>query len=465
MVQFGGKIRSNEYPNKVYDTDDVTLIQIDYNEKEKLTDLGKIFRPENRSQESQNEEMEEVENKRLIKNQQKNNPPFLDSNTFHLAIDNKLKNDIIKIEREHKSFQVKKESKSKLDQKFVTNSNTKKMANLSSNRTIFSKKFIEDSSNCETPFIYNKRMILFKTEMCRSFTEAGVCKYGDNCQFCHDPKELRIVQRHPKYKTEGCKTFWTEGSCPYGNRCCFVHGEDPEFKNIKRFSKLIGNKLIDDETEELNFDLNNEIDLNNIIRNDDVSSNRARPNRDCHYSELNNLHSDHIQKDLIFKEQPSNLSSKSGNLIESDNRFTDEKIEFFLVLENENPQIQDEFDEFSKENGKNYLQISTFINSFEENLESFQYTDSERFEMLMGHSFECFLEAQSLEKPELQIYKENKFSLNTLNECLVDQYFKQNSLNEYEIENDLLKFKKDSPWCEESIYFIPEMKISRLNKM
>lgn len=69
----------------------------------------------------------------------------------------------------------------------------------------------------------NKKYQLYKTEMCRSHTEIGYCKYGDKCQFAHSEAELRYVQRHPKYKTETCKTFWEEGSCPYGKRCCFIH--------------------------------------------------------------------------------------------------------------------------------------------------------------------------------------------------------------------------------------------------
>lgn len=72
------------------------------------------------------------------------------------------------------------------------------------------------------PYV-NKKYQLYKTEMCRSHTEMGYCRYGDKCQFAHSESELRYVQRHPKYKTETCKTFWEEGSCPYGKRCCFIH--------------------------------------------------------------------------------------------------------------------------------------------------------------------------------------------------------------------------------------------------
>lgn len=97
--------------------------------------------------------------------------------------------------------------------------NFKKKKNLK----IYSKKFIDTLKSEERLFYNNKKISLYKTEMCRSFLETGYCKYENNCQFCHSPYELRTVIRHPKYKTEICKTFWLEGSCPYGKRCCFAH--------------------------------------------------------------------------------------------------------------------------------------------------------------------------------------------------------------------------------------------------
>jgi len=67
------------------------------------------------------------------------------------------------------------------------------------------------------------RQNLYKTELCRSFQETGLCRYGHKCQFAHGHHELRPVLRHPKYKTEICKTFQNTGACTYGNRCRFIH--------------------------------------------------------------------------------------------------------------------------------------------------------------------------------------------------------------------------------------------------
>ncbi|THH32355.1 hypothetical protein EUX98_g1872 [Antrodiella citrinella] len=77
------------------------------------------------------------------------------------------------------------------------------------------------------PSANNRKLGLYKTELCRSWEEKGSCRYGSKCQFAHGEDELRKVQRHPKYKTEICRTFWVSGSCPYGKRCCFIHTELP----------------------------------------------------------------------------------------------------------------------------------------------------------------------------------------------------------------------------------------------
>jgi len=68
----------------------------------------------------------------------------------------------------------------------------------------------------------------YKTELCKSFTETGNCRYGTKCQFAHGKEEVRPILRHPKYKTEICKTFHTTGTCPYGIRCRFIHTRSKE---------------------------------------------------------------------------------------------------------------------------------------------------------------------------------------------------------------------------------------------
>jgi len=64
---------------------------------------------------------------------------------------------------------------------------------------------------------------LYKTEICRSYAEFGLCRYGKSCRFAHGRGELRVKPKpHWKYKTAMCKKFLA-GYCPYGSRCNFVH--------------------------------------------------------------------------------------------------------------------------------------------------------------------------------------------------------------------------------------------------
>lgn len=73
----------------------------------------------------------------------------------------------------------------------------------------------------------------YKTELCRSWSETGSCRYGSKCQFAHGEAELRPLLRHPKYKTELCRSWAESGSCPYGSRCRFIHNEVDLKKNDK----------------------------------------------------------------------------------------------------------------------------------------------------------------------------------------------------------------------------------------
>jgi len=75
---------------------------------------------------------------------------------------------------------------------------------------------------------------LFKTEICRSWAEFGLCPYGSSCRFAHGRGELRLRPKpHWKYKTEMCKKY-ISGYCPYGSRCYFVHKPDEAIISGKR---------------------------------------------------------------------------------------------------------------------------------------------------------------------------------------------------------------------------------------
>lgn len=52
------------------------------------------------------------------------------------------------------------------------------------------------------PSANNRKLGLYKTELCRSWEEKGSCRYGVKCQFAHGEDELRKVQRHPKVRSQ-----------------------------------------------------------------------------------------------------------------------------------------------------------------------------------------------------------------------------------------------------------------------
>jgi tristetraprolin len=52
------------------------------------------------------------------------------------------------------------------------------------------------------PSANNRKLGLYKTELCRSWEEKGSCRYGAKCQFAHGEDELRRVTRHPKVSHE-----------------------------------------------------------------------------------------------------------------------------------------------------------------------------------------------------------------------------------------------------------------------
>jgi tristetraprolin/butyrate response factor 1 len=52
--------------------------------------------------------------------------------------------------------------------------------------------------NGNGPSANNRKLGLYKTELCRSWEEKGTCRYGPKCQFAHGEDEIRKVARHPK---------------------------------------------------------------------------------------------------------------------------------------------------------------------------------------------------------------------------------------------------------------------------
>jgi hypothetical protein len=106
----------------------------------------------------------------------------------------------------------------------------------------------------------------FKTKMCRTFTETGVCPYEARCMFAHGVSDIRSKEMNlaaglttetairaflaskstgtaarpvaadatgdarstilaERFKTKMCQNYEKHGSCPYEARCMFAHGD------------------------------------------------------------------------------------------------------------------------------------------------------------------------------------------------------------------------------------------------
>ncbi|KAJ7946682.1 Zinc finger protein like [Quillaja saponaria] len=71
---------------------------------------------------------------------------------------------------------------------------------------------------------------MYKKDICRSWEEAGNCRYGSKCQFAHGKEELRPTRFPIKNKSELnshknaqlSKSYTSTGSCPYGPQSRFA---------------------------------------------------------------------------------------------------------------------------------------------------------------------------------------------------------------------------------------------------
>lgn len=68
-----------------------------------------------------------------------------------------------------------------------------------------------NGSSQNGPSANNRKLGLYKTELCRSWEEKGTCRYGNKCQFAHGEDELHNVSRHPK--------VWFSYDIPYLPQC------------------------------------------------------------------------------------------------------------------------------------------------------------------------------------------------------------------------------------------------------
>jgi len=92
----------------------------------------------------------------------------------------------------------------------------------------------------------------YKTQLCRHFTDNGVCPLDKYCQFAHGPTELRQANDplpknfgktalgavHSNYKTIPCKYWEESGSCKFGESCSFYHDKEEKRRLIDPLPNL-----------------------------------------------------------------------------------------------------------------------------------------------------------------------------------------------------------------------------------
>ncbi|KAL7717728.1 Zinc finger protein [Entamoeba marina] len=108
---------------------------------------------------------------------------------------------------------------------------------------------INNQNGCSSPGS-NVNTSLYKTELCKSYSETGTCRYGSKCQFAHGEEELRQVQRHPRYKTEICQSFQKYGTCKYGSRCKFIHVSQEDISPVDTLGSPMSQNCSDISLEE-----------------------------------------------------------------------------------------------------------------------------------------------------------------------------------------------------------------------
>mmetsp|Transcript_15068 Transcript_15068/g.22243 ORF Transcript_15068/g.22243 Transcript_15068/m.22243 type:complete len:658 (-) Transcript_15068:54-2027(-) len=78
-----------------------------------------------------------------------------------------------------------------------------------------------------------RKLLKYKTELCRDFTKSGVCAFGDKCHYAHGENQLRRNRLldlelaglidHRTHRVRPCFDWCATGDCPFGNRCRDIH--------------------------------------------------------------------------------------------------------------------------------------------------------------------------------------------------------------------------------------------------
>lgn len=85
-----------------------------------------------------------------------------------------------------------------------------------------------------------------KTELCKTYSELGSCRYGDKCRFAHGTHELVTLRNeNGHYRQRKCKGFWDHMCCKYGVRCQFGHTEPMNWED--KLILVVGECIVNPE--------------------------------------------------------------------------------------------------------------------------------------------------------------------------------------------------------------------------
>ena len=119
---------------------------------------------------------------------------------------------------------------------------------ISKSQPLINKNTCQNSINAEEKIKSTPDFSKYKTEMCRSWQEKGVCSYGKKCMFAHGKEELVDKEFAGGYKSKLCRSYHQKFVCPYGQRCMFIHGN-------KDLGKILGKNFYMRKMNSLNFEV------------------------------------------------------------------------------------------------------------------------------------------------------------------------------------------------------------------
>ena len=161
----------------------------------------------------------------------------------------------------------------------------------------------------------------YKTEICKTFEEKGVCCYGNTCRFAHGKDDLLTENKDidvNKFKIKKYYLFFKKGFCPYGSRCHFRHDEKKNIKDLDRlyyYTMLIDSEsYIKNKFEDLSYS-NNERRLEifqEISENVEKTENNNNFNCQIPNNNIYNINNNLFQHYVLMMKNITNFNNQKN---------------------------------------------------------------------------------------------------------------------------------------------------------